>query len=280
MHGRSSRVPSLNKTRSRVSRIADAFARLKADGRGALMPYLMVGYPERDSLPAYARALQDAGADLFEIGVPFSDPLADGATIQRASETALKNGVTVGFAIDSVRQLRAAGVTVPLVMMGYYNPFLQYGLERFARDAAAAGADGVIVPDLPPEEALPFQHVLRANGLDFIMFLAPTTPEARMRQIVSVASGFVYCVSLTGVTGARSELWEGLPAFLARARGVTDLPLVVGFGISTPAHVKSVAACADGAIVASALINIIDQTPSAERTEKLVAYIQTLRPHI
>lgn len=263
-----------------MSKIAQTFARLRAEQRGALMPYLMVGYPERDSLQEYAIALQNAGADLFEIGVPFSDPLADGATIQRASETALQNGVNVGFAIDSVRRLRAGGVTVPLVMMGYYNPFLQYGLERFAADAAAAGADGVIVPDLPPEEALPFQQTLRAHGLDFIMFLAPTTPEARMRQIVSVASGFVYCVSLTGVTGARSELWDGLPGFLARARTVTGLPLVVGFGISTPAHVKSVAACADGAIVASALINIIDKAPPAQRTAQLVEYIASLRPHI
>ena len=134
-----------------MSTIAETFARLKAEQRGALMPYLMVGYPELHSLEEYALALQDAGADLFEIGVPFSDPLADGATIQRASEVALQNGVNLGYAIASVAALRAQGVHVPLVMMGYYNPFLQYGLERFARDAAAAGASGVIVPDLPPE---------------------------------------------------------------------------------------------------------------------------------
>ncbi len=263
-----------------MTTITQTFARLKTENRGALMPYLMVGYPELHSLEEYALALQEAGADLFEIGVPFSDPLADGATIQRASEVALQNGVNVGYAIQSVAALRTQGVHVPLVMMGYYNPFLQYGLEAFARDAAAAGASGVIVPDLPPEEAGPFQTVLRAYGLDFIMFLAPTTPDERIKQIVSVASGFVYCVSLTGVTGARSELWEGLPGFINRARTFTELPLVVGFGISTPSHVHTVAQCADGAIVASALINIIDKTPASERRTALVAYITSLRPHI
>ena len=138
-----------------MGRIADTFARLRAQKRGALMPYLMVGYPEKDSLEELAPALQAAGADLFEIGVPFSDPLADGATIQRASEQALKNGVNVQFALDSVKRLREIGVTVPLVLMGYINPFLQYGIVRFAQAAAAAGADGVIVPDLPPESAAP-----------------------------------------------------------------------------------------------------------------------------
>jgi tryptophan synthase alpha chain len=263
-----------------VSTIAQTFARLKAEGRGALMPYLMVGYPEKDSLETLAPALEAAGADLFEIGVPFSDPLADGATIQRASEQALRNGVNVAFAIASVAKLRAIGVKVPLVMMGYYNPFLQYGLEKFAIDAAAAGADGVIVPDLPPEEAGEFQQILSAHGLDFIMFVAPTTPEERIAQIVNVASGFIYCVSLTGVTGARTSLWDGLPAFLNRVRSHTDLPLVVGFGIRTPEHVRTVAQAADGAIVASALINLMDQVDASQRVNKVVEYLKTLRPNI
>ncbi|MFZ9858023.1 MAG: tryptophan synthase subunit alpha [Roseiflexaceae bacterium] len=263
-----------------MSTIAQTFARLKAEGRGALMPYLMVGYPEKDSLETLAPALEAAGADLFEIGVPFSDPLADGATIQRASEQALHNGVNVAFAIASVAKLREIGVKVPLVMMGYYNPFLQYGLEQFAIDAAAAGADGVIVPDLPPEEASEFQQLLSAHGLDFIMFVAPTTPEERIAQIVRVASGFIYCVSLTGVTGARTSLWAGLPAFLNRVRSHTDLPLVVGFGISTPEHVRTVAQAADGAIVASALINLMDQVDASQRVSKVVEYLSTLRPNI
>ena len=263
-----------------VGRIAETFARLQAAKRGALMPYLMVGYPEKDSLDILAPALQAAGADLFEIGVPFSDPLADGATIQRASEQALRNGVNVQFAIDAVARLRATGVHVPLVMMGYYNPFLQYGIERFALAAAQAGADGVIIPDLPPEEAGLMQQALQVNGLDLIMFVAPTTPDSRIAQIAAVASGFIYCVSLTGVTGARTALWDGLPTFLTRVRAQTALPLVVGFGISTPEHVRSVAACADGAIVASAIINILDATPREAQADAVVAYIQSLRSEI
>lgn len=263
-----------------MGRIAETFARLRAANRSALMPYLMVGYPEKNSLDVLAPALQAAGADLFEIGVPFSDPLADGATIQRASEHALRNGVNVQFAIDAVARLRANGVQVPLVMMGYYNPFLQYGVDRFAQAAATAGADGVIIPDLPPEEASLMQQALRANGLDLIMFVAPTTPDRRISQIVAVASGFIYCVSLTGVTGARTALWDGLPGFLDRVRAQTALPLVVGFGISTPEHVRSVAACADGAIVASAIINLLDSTPPATQTAAVVAYIASLRSEI
>jgi tryptophan synthase alpha chain len=260
-----------------VGRIAETFARLRAQKRGALMPYLMVGYPEKESLLALAPALQAAGADLFEIGVPFSDPLADGATIQRASEQALRNGVNVQFALDSVAQLRQNGVTVPLVMMGYYNPFLQYGVARFAAAAARAGADGVIVPDLPPESAGEMQQALAAVGLDLIMFVAPTTPDARIAQIAAVASGFIYCVSLTGVTGARTTLWDGLPDFLARVRTHTDLPLVVGFGISTTDHVKTVAQVADGAIVASAIINMLDAHAPETRVATVVDYIKTLR---
>ena len=263
-----------------MGRIAETFARLKAAKRGALMPYLMVGYPEKNSLDLLAPALQAAGADLFEIGVPFSDPLADGATIQRASEQALRNGVNVQFSLDAVARLRANGVQVPLVMMGYYNPFLQYGVERFAHAAAQAGADGVIIPDLPPEEAGPMQIALRANGLDLIMFIAPTTPDIRIAQIAAVASGFIYCVSLTGVTGARTYLWDGLPAFLDRVRTQTSLPLVVGFGISTPEHVRNVATCADGAIVASAIINTLDATQPDGQVAAVVTYIESLRSEI
>lgn len=260
-----------------MGRIAETFARLRAEQRGALMPYLMVGYPEKDSLEVLAPALQAAGADLFEIGVPFSDPLADGATIQRASEQALKNGVNVQFALDSVKRLREIGVTVPLVLMGYINPFLQYGIARFAQAAAAAGADGVIVPDLPPESAGEMRAALAAMGLNLIMFVAPTTPAARITQITEVASGFIYCVSLTGVTGARTALWDGLPDFLRRVRTQTELPLVVGFGISTTDHVRTVASVADGAIVASAIINLLDAHDDQTRTSKVVEYIKTLR---
>jgi tryptophan synthase alpha chain len=260
-----------------MSRIAETFARLKAEDRTALMPYLMIGYPERDSVIELAPALAAAGADLFELGVPFSDPLADGATIQRASERALANGVRLAFCLETVADLRKRDVQVPLVLMGYFNPFLRYGLARFVADAAAAGVDGLIIPDLPPEEATDCQALCRAAGIDLIFFVAPTTPDERIAEIAKVASGFIYCVSLTGVTGARRELWAGLPDLLDRVRQHTDLPLVVGFGISTAAHVRQVGQHADGAIVASALINRLDDAAPADRTSAAVAYLRELQ---
>ncbi|GAB4123120.1 MAG: tryptophan synthase subunit alpha [Roseiflexaceae bacterium] len=260
-----------------MSRIAATFARLKAEGRAALMPYLMLGFPERDSVLELAPALEAAGADLFELGIPFSDPLADGATIQRASEKALANGVRLQDCLTTIASLRAHGVQVPIVPMGYYNPFLQYGLERFTSEAAAAGADGLIIPDLPPEEAAEVQAACQAAGLDLICFVAPTTPDDRIAEIVRVASGFLYCVALTGVTGARRELWEGLPDFLQRVRRHTDLPLVVGFGISSARHVQQVSNYAEGAIVASALINTIDQLPAAQQVEGAATFVRDLR---
>lgn len=261
-----------------MSRIPETFARLKAAGRTALMPYLMVGFPERDSALELAPALEAAGADLFELGVPFSDPLADGATIQRASEQALANGVRLPACIATVAELRRRGLRAPLVMMGYFNPFLRYGLARLVADAAAAGADGLIIPDLPPEEAGECQALCRAAGLDLIFFVAPTTPDARIAEIARLASGFIYCVSLTGVTGARSELWPGLPDFLDRVRRHTDLPLVVGFGISSAAHVRQVGAHADGAIVASALINRIEAAPAGDRASAAATFLHELKP--
>lgn len=260
-----------------MSRIAETFARTKAAGHVALMPYLMTGFPERDSTLPLAQALEQAGADLFELGVPFSDPLADGATVQRASERALANGVTLPFCIETVAGLRAGGVRAPIVLMGYYNPFYQYGLERLCANAAVAGADGLIIPDLPPEEAAECQAACRAHDLDLICFVAPTTTDARMQQIVQVASGFIYCVALTGVTGARRELWPGLPDFLQRVRRYTDLPLVVGFGISSAAHVQQVARYAEGVISASALINALEAAPSDGYVDAATTFLRSLR---
>jgi tryptophan synthase alpha chain len=214
---------------------------------------------------------------LFELGVPFSDPLADGATIQRASELALANGVRLPLCLETVAALRARGVAAPLVLMGYFNPFLQYGLERLAADAAAAGADGLIIPDLPPEEADACLSACRSNGLDLIFLVAPTTPDERIAEIAKVASGFIYCVALTGVTGARRELWPGLPDFLARVRRHIDLPLVVGFGISSAEHVRQISAFAEGAIVASALINTIEALPAPEQISGAAAFLRQLK---
>ncbi|HHH40829.1 MAG TPA: tryptophan synthase subunit alpha [Chloroflexi bacterium] len=240
-----------------MSRITTAFEGLRRAGRTALMPFLTMGYPHRESALELVPALVEAGADLIELGVPFSDPLADGATIQAASQQALANGMTPALCLEQVAALRERGVAVPLILMGYYNPFFQMGLEGFARRAAEAGVDGVIVPDLPPEESEPLQAALRGQGLDLIFLLAPTTDDARVRSVARRASGFLYLVSLTGVTGARDRLPPDLERFVARVRQVTDLPLAVGFGIGRPEQAARVARIADGVIVGSALLRAI-----------------------
>jgi tryptophan synthase alpha chain len=261
-----------------MSRIAHTFERLRAARRTALMPYLMIGFPERESTLELVPALERAGADLLELGMPFSDPLADGATIQRAGQRALHNGVNLPFCLDTVATLRRKGVQAPLLLMGYYNPLLRYGVRRACADLATAGGDGWIVPDVPPEEALELHREATAHSLDLIMFVAPTTPDDRIAHIASLSSGFMYCVSITGVTGKRDTLWTGLGDFLGRVRQQTDLPLVVGFGISTAAHVAQVGSVADGAIVGSALINHIEQAAPAQMVDSAAAFIQALRP--
>ncbi|MEF3274332.1 MAG: tryptophan synthase subunit alpha [Chloroflexus sp.] len=259
-----------------MSRISATFAKLRSEGRIALMPYLTVGFPERDSTLDLVPALEVAGASLFELGVPFSDPLADGATIQRATQRALENGITITDCIATVAELRARRVVAPLLLMGYYNPLLRYGLERACADLAAAGGDGWIIPDLPLEEAADLRQVAAAHQLDLIMFVAPTTPPNRIAQIVAQASGFLYIVSLTGVTGARQALASNLDNLIINVRQQTNLPLVVGFGISQPAHVAEVARLADGAIVGSALIDRIERLPPEERVSGAAAYIREL----
>ena len=259
-----------------MSRIAATFARLRAAGRTALMPYLTIGFPERESTLELVPALEAAGADLFELGMPFSDPLADGATIQRATEQALRNGVNLAYCIETVAELRTRGVQAPLLLMGYYNPVLRYGLDRACADLAAAGGDGWIIPDVPPEESHELAEHARANNLDLIMFVAPTTPDERIARVTTQASGFIYCVSLTGVTGARQNLADNLGEFLGRVRTHTDLPLVVGFGISTPAHVAQVSALADGAIVGSALISRLESLGVDERVSGASNFIAEL----
>lgn len=259
-----------------MSRIAATFARLREAGQLALMPYLTVGFPERDSALELVPAMEAAGASLFELGVPFSDPLADGATVQRATQRALENGVTFAYCLETVAELRRRGVAAPLLLMGYYNPLLRYGVERACRELAAAGGDGWIVPDMPPEEAGELQAAASAHGLDLILFVAPTTPEARIAEVVARASGFIYVVSLTGVTGARQDLSAGLADVLARVRRHTELPLVVGFGISTAAHVAEVAKIADGAIVGSATVAYVEQLPRERLAEGGAAFVRGL----
>lgn len=259
-----------------AGRIEETFARAKAEGRAAFVAFVTVGYPEIDSTPGLVKALIEGGADIIELGVPFSDPLAEGPTIQRSTFRALENGTTAETCLDAVRKLRAEGVTAPLVFMGYYNPILAYGLEQFAKDAAEAGADGIIAVDLPPEESGPLHSAFTAEGLDVIYLLAPTSTDARIAAVAEMASGFVYCVSVTGVTGARDELSGELSAFLERVRKQISLPLAVGFGISQPKHFQTVARIADGVVIGSAIIDVIAQSEPSEREARLKHYAEVV----
>jgi tryptophan synthase alpha chain len=237
-----------------LAHIASAFAAARAEKRAALMPYFTLGFPTLQASPDVLAAIAGSGADLIELGVPFSDPLADGPTIQHSTQAALDGGMTTAACLELTAGLRRAGAKQPLLLMGYINPILTYGVERYVQAAAAAGADGLIVPDLPPEEAEELEAACRANGLALIFLLAPNSTLERIRLAAAHSTGFIYLVSLTGVTGARSELPLDLEAFIRRVRAETRLPLAVGFGISTPEQAGQVGALADGVIVGSALI--------------------------
>lgn len=259
-----------------MSRISATFDRLRREGRTGLIAYLTVGFPEPATTPELVRALVEGGADIIELGIPFSDPLADGATIQRATHVALRHGVTTGTVIETARGLRAEGLEVPLVAMSYYNPILAYGVERFAAAAASAGIDGLIAVDVPPEEDEPLRRALRAWDMDLIYLLAPTSTEARIRTVAARASGFIYCVSVTGTTGARGELPSDLPQFIARVRRQTDLPLAVGFGVSRPEHIAQIGRLCEAAVVGSALIDVIEQAPPEQRAVRLRTYVEVV----
>ena len=259
-----------------MSRIAEAFAGLRARRRTGLVAFLTVGYPSVEDTLRLVPALIEGGADVIQLGVPFSDPLAEGPTIQRSSHHALERGVTPAVCLDVVAGLRAQGVEAPIVLMGYYNPLLSYGLEEFCRDAAAAGADGVIAVDLPPEESHPLRDACRRRGLDLVYLLAPTSTDGRIELVAGLASGFVYCVSVTGVTGAREELPAGLSAFVNRVRARTPLPVAVGFGISKPKHFRAVARIADAAVIGSAIIDEIDRSDPSERVGKVKRYAEVV----
>lgn len=218
------------------------------------MPYVTVGFPRPDSALEVIPALAAAGADMVELGVPFSDPLADGPTIQASGQAALANGVTLRGCLETAARLRSQGLEIPLIVMGYYNPIFQLGLETFAERAAAAGVDGVILPDLPPEESDELRAALAARGLDLIFFLTPVSDDERIELVAARASGFIYLISLTGVTGERDQLPPELEAFVARVRARASQPLCIGFGIGTPAEAARVGQIADGVIVGSALV--------------------------
>jgi tryptophan synthase alpha chain len=219
----------------------------------------------------------DAGADGLEIGIPFSDPMADGLTMQRANEQALAHGANTLTALHLAQAVRAHNAAAPIALMSYYNPVLAFGERELCQAAVEAGADGIIVPDLPPEESAPLRAACGETGLEYIFMLGPTSTPERIQMVAEMARGFIYCVALVGVTGARSDLSTGLADFLARVRAETAVPLVVGFGISRAEHVRALHGQADGAIVASALTDLIESTPAERRMQVVTERIRELK---
>ena len=253
-----------------MSRIASAFAQAS---HAVLIPYITVGYPDIETTLKVAPLFASGGCDIVELGIPFSDPLADGATIQRASYEALKQGITPKICLEVARELRRR-VEIPLLFMTYYNPVLKFGLEKFCLECVRAGVDGLIIPDLPPEEGQELEKSTKKHGLDLIYLLAPTSTEERIELVASRSSGFIYLVSLTGVTGARDELPRELESFVANVRRRTEKPLCVGFGVSTAEQAQRIARIADGVIIGSRIINLLDEDKSLKNVG---AFIKSLR---
>ncbi len=265
-----SQTTSSAASESAPTRIGRRFAELRPAGELGLVAYLTAGDPSLEASREIVLAAVEAGADVVELGVPFSDPIADGPVIQRASERALRAGTTLSGVLDLVADLRRTS-QVPLVLFSYFNPILQMGLETFARRAVAAGADGVLATDLTPEEAGEYRRVLRGAGLDTIFLAAPTTPEERIERVAQASSGFLYLISRTGVTGQRDTLPEDLGALVERVRRATMLPLAVGFGIARPEHVRALVGQVDAAVVGSALVAEVGRAASGADAAKAVA---------
>jgi len=260
-----------------ATRISRRFAELRARGEMGVVAYITAGDPSFAASLQFVLALAEAGADVIELGVPFSDPLADGPTIQRASERALKSGATLAGVLDLVLEIRKSS-DVPLVLFSYYNPILQMGLEKFASVASEVGADGVLATDLTPEESVDYRRILHSHNLDTIFLGAPTSTDERLAQIASVSSGFLYLISRTGVTGAKDSLPDDLPVLIRRARAVTHLPIAVGFGISQPGHVSVLGGLADAAVIGSALVSEIENSTSVDAAASaLAARIHSLK---
>lgn len=254
-----------------MSRIKACFDALKTEKRGALIPYLEAFDPDRDTSLTLLKGMAEAGADIIEIGVPFSDPSADGPTIQLAAQRGLKAGATLTGVLEMVAEFRRHNNTTPIVLMGYFNPIDRYGIERFCHDAAQAGVDGCIIVDLPPEEADIIRPHLHTHALDLILLVAPTTPDDRLQHILHDASGFVYYVSITGITGTTTATEDQLSKAMTRIRRATDLPIVAGFGINTPEQARTAAAITNGAVVASAIIKDMAATyQNGKATEQSV----------
>jgi tryptophan synthase alpha chain len=258
-------APAANSTR-----ISQRFAELRDSGELGIIAYITAGDPSLDATHKFVLALAEAGADVIELGIPFSDPLADGPTIQRASERALKAGTTLAAVLDLVGRIRQSS-QVPLILFGYYNPIFQMGVEKFAAAASSAGADGVLVTDLTPEESIDYRRILAARHLDTVFLGAPTSTDERLSTIAAVSSGFLYLISRTGVTGAKDSLPDDLPALLRRARAITTIPIAVGFGISLPGHVSVLGGLADAAVIGSALVSEIENAKSVDAAATALA---------
>ncbi|MBJ6750386.1 tryptophan synthase subunit alpha [Geomonas anaerohicana] len=259
-----------------MSRIADRFAALKTRGEKALVTFVTAGDPDLASTEQVVLALEQAGADLIELGVPFSDPMADGPTIQLSSDRALAAGTTLPGILELVTRLRTR-TQIPIVLMGYFNPIFAYGAERFACDAAKAGVDALLVVDLPPEEAAELKEHTDRCGLDLIFLLTPTSDASRVDSVARQGSGFIYYVSVTGVTGARTAVADTLADRVTEVRNALDLPLVVGFGISTPEQAGQVARVADGVVVGSALVKYFEKYQGKELLNEVSAFVSALK---
>lgn len=264
-----------------ASRIAATFARLQQEGRKALIPYMTAGFPYVDITPALMQGMVDAGADVIELGVPFSDPMADGPVIQKAGERALAGGVGMTQVLAMVRAFRQGNATTPVVLMGYANPVerydLQHGKGAFIRDCAANGVDGLLIVDYPPEECEQFAADLRAHGLDLIFLLAPTSTDARMQQVARVASGYVYYVSLKGVTGAGHLDTDAVEAMLPRIRQHVTIPVGVGFGIRDAQTARAISRVADAVVIGTRLIQIVGELPREQVVTAAGTFLREIR---
>jgi len=249
-----------------MSRIGERFARLRGEGRTGFIAFLTAGDPSIEATLVAARDLERGGADVLELGVPFSDPLADGPVIQRSSERALRRGTTLALVLEAVRAIRRES-ELPLLLFGYFNPFLRHGLARLADEAKSAGVDGFLVTDLPPEEAPEWIGIARAHDLDTVFLAAPTSPDERLRGVAAASRGFVYAVSRTGTTGERVSLSAEARPLVERIKAHTDEPVALGFGISTPEQFRAAAEVADGVVVGSALVRFLEETPDGDLAE-------------
>jgi tryptophan synthase alpha chain len=258
------------------NQLDDCLARQRKEGSLALVMYLTAGFPDAGSTRRWGPVLAENGASVIELGVPFSDPLGDGPTIQRSSQRALEGGMTLRGSLELAASIRAQ-VETPVLLMSYCNPLFKMGVQEFAGASASAGVSGVIVPDLPLEEAGGLRDALASAGVHLILLLSPASTDERIAATAEAAGGFIYCMAITGVTGARAHLAEGLPAFLARVRALTAVPLIVGFGVSRPEHLVQLKGVADGAVVASALVDRIERTAPEERDAAIAEYVRELR---